>query len=253
MRSYYCWVKMESYSKRTKEALKALIPKKNCCKRIAEDFHKIEIEADFIRKAEMIRSIPSHFKCASCKTKAVSMLFILYGNITDPDKQYHLEFSFKSSEERAAAEELLSISGFELKPAMRKNRFLLYTKSSGRIEDFLAIIGANRSAFDLMNAKIVREVRGDANRQMNCDMANINKTIAAAEHIVDAIAWMHETGTILRLPAELRETALLRFENTQASMSELGAMHDPSISKSGVKHRLDKIESAYHKFKEELK
>lgn len=244
---------MESYSKRTKEALKALIPKKNCCKRIIEDFYKIEKEDDHLKRAEMLEALPAHFKCSSCKTKAISMLFILYGNITDPDKQYHLEFSFKSIEERDASKVLLALGEFEMKPSMRKNRYLLYTKSSTKIEDFLAIIGANRSAFDLMNAKIVREVRGDANRQMNCDMANINKTIAAAEHIIDAIAWMHETGTILRLPAELRETALLRFENTQASMSELGAMHEPSISKSGVKHRLDKIESAYHKFREELK
>ena len=244
---------MESYSKRTKEALKLLLPKKNCCKRIADDFVRLENEDDALVRAEKIRSLPEHFKCNSCKTKAVSMLFIIYGNITDPDKQYHLEFSFKSEEERDAASILLSLSDFEMKPSKRKNRFLLYTKSSAKIEDFLAIIGANRSAFDLMNAKIVREVRGDANRQMNCDMANINKSIAAAEHIIDIIAWMHDTGTILRLPAELRETAILRFENTQASMAELGALHDPSISKSGVKHRLDKIESAYHKFKEELK
>ena len=244
---------MESYSKKTKEALKNLIPKKNCCKRIADDFVKIEHEDNYLVRAEKLRALPNHFKCSSCKTKAISMLFILYGNITDPDKQYHLEFSFKSEEERDAGAELLQLSDFEMKPSKRKNRYLLYTKSSSKIEDFLAIIGANRSAFDLMNAKIVREVRGDANRQMNCDMANINKTIAAAEHIIDAIAWMHETGTILRLPAELRETALLRFENTQASMSELGALHEPSISKSGVKHRLDKIESAYHRFKEELK
>lgn len=244
---------MESYSKRTKEALKALIPKKNCCKRIADDFYSIENESDSVKRAEKISNLPQHFKCSSCKTKAISMLFILYGNITDPDKQYHLEFSFKSEAEREAAGAILALSDFEMKPTKRKNRFILYTKSSSKIEDFLAIIGANRSAFDLMNAKIVREVRGDANRQMNCDMANINKSIAAAEHIIDAIAWMHETGTILRLPTELRETAILRFENTQASMSELGALHEPSISKSGVKHRLDKIESAYHRFKEELK
>ncbi len=244
---------MESYSKRTKEALKNIIPKKNCCRRIVEDFYKIENEEDSAVRAEQIRGLSSHFKCNSCKTKAISMLFILYGNITDPDKQYHLEFSFKSEEERDASAQLLELCDFEMKPVVRKNRYIIYTKSSSKIEDFLAIIGANRSAFDLMNAKIVREVRRDANRQMNCDMANINKTITAAEHIIDIIAWMHETGTILRLPAELRETAILRFENTQASMSELGAIHNPSISKSGVKHRLDKIESAYHKFKEELK
>ncbi len=242
---------MESYSVRTKKALSALIPKKNCCKRITDDVMALSCVSDPLERAERISKLNIHFRCNNCKTKALTALFIVFGNITDPDKQYHLEFSLESEEEREALNQILLADNYVMKQTKRKNRYILYTKSSSAIEDFLAIIGANKAAFELMNAKIVREVREDANRQSNCDMANINKTIAAAEHIIDIIGKMHENGTILRLPAELRETAILRFENTQASMSELGAMHNPSISKSGVKHRLDKIESAYHKFKEE--
>ena len=242
---------MESYSALTKKSLIDQVPKKNCCKRITDDVLALKSISDPFERAERIKRLSVHFKCNHCATKAVTALFIVYGNITDPDKQYHLEFSFESEEEREAVNSILISDNFVMKKTKRKNRFILYSKSSSAIEDFLAIIGANKAAFELMNAKIVREVREDANRQSNCDMANINKTIAAAEHIIDIIGKMHESGTILRLPVELRETAILRFENTQASMSELGAMHNPSISKSGVKHRLDKIESAYHKFKEE--
>ena len=136
-----------------------------------------------------------------------------------------------------------------MKKAKRKNRYLLYIKDSTQIEDFFAVIGANRLAFDLMNSKIVREVRGDANRQMNCDMANIKKTLSAAGKHIEIIGELKESGAIIRLPHDLRETAELRYENTQASMSDLGLLHVPPISKSGVTHRLDKIVDFYEELK----
>lgn len=137
-----------------------------------------------------------------------------------------------------------------MKAGRRGERYLLYLKSSGEIEDFLALTGATRAAFDLMNAKIVREVRGNANRQMNCDMANISKSLAAAQQYTDAILEIFHRGYEIRLPEELRETARLRLENPQASMAELGHLHSPPISKSGVKHRLDKILQFYKSFSE---
>jgi len=137
-----------------------------------------------------------------------------------------------------------------MKATKRKNRYLLYIKDSTQIEDFFAVIGANRLAFDLMNSKIVREVRGDANRQMNCDMANIKKTLSAAGKHIEIIGELKNSGAIIRLPADLRETADLRFENTQASMADLGLLHNPPISKSGVKHRLDKIVDFFEELKE---
>ena len=139
-----------------------------------------------------------------------------------------------------------SENGIDMKKGKRKNRFLLYVKDSTQIEDFFAVIGANKLAFDLMNSKIVREVRGDANRQMNCDMANIKKTLSAAGKHIEMIEDLKEKGLFIRLPQDLRITAELRYENTQASMADLGLLHNPPISKSGVKHRLDKIEELYN-------
>ena len=89
----------------------------------------------------------------------------------------------------------------------------------------------------------------DANRQMNCDMANIKKTLSAAGKHIEIIAEMKEKGTFIRLPADLRETAEIRFANDQASMAELGRYHNPPISKSGVKHRLDKLVDFYEDIK----
>ncbi len=242
---------MVSYSKQIKETLKESIPKKNCCKRIQEDVFSLQGVADAEKRAEVISGLSKHFKCASCQTRALSALFIAFGNVTDPEKQYHLEFSFNSEGERNAAKELLDELSFEMKCSKRKNRFILYIKSSEKIEDFFALIGANKAAFDFINTKIINEVRGDANRQMNCDMANIQKSIAAAEGIVAMISEMDQKGYLKRLPPDLYETATLRMENYQASMNELGMLHSPQISKSGVKHRLDKIKELYFKFNSE--
>jgi len=201
-------------------------------------------------RAERIAKAPEHFKCASCFSHFLKGLFVNYGNVTNPEKSYHLELSFKSEGERDAVGEVLLENGMPMKATKRKNRYLLYIKDSTQIEDFFAVIGANRLAFDLMNSKIVREVRGDANRQMNCDMANIKKTLSAAGKHIEIIGELKNSGAIIRLPADLRETADLRFENTQASMADLGLLHNPPISKSGVKHRLDKIVDFFEELKE---
>ena len=242
---------MISYSKQIKETLRESHPKKNCCRRIQEDVFSLTTIEDSIKRAEIISGLSKHFKCATCHTRALSALFITFGNVTDPEKQYHLEFSFKSEDERDAAKILLDEMSFEMQSSKRKNRFILYIKSSEKIEDFFALIGANKAAFDFINTKIINEVKGDANRQLNCDMANIQKSIAAAEGVVSMISEMDENGYLKRLPTDLQETARLRMENSQASMNELGMLHNPQISKSGVKHRLDKIKELYVKFNSE--
>ncbi len=242
---------MLSYSKQIKEDLRESVPKKKCCKRIQDDVFSLTGIDDPTVCADLMFALPRHFKCASCCARALSALFIVFGNVTNPEKRYHLEFSFESEKEREAAKAILDSLNFKMKCSNRKNRYILYIKSSEKIEDFFALIGANKAAFDFINTKIIHEVRADANRQMNCDMANISKSIAAAEQFVEMITEMDEKGYIKRLPTDLQQTAKLRIENTQASMSELGALHEPQISKSGVKHRLDKIKEFYVKLNSE--
>ncbi len=236
---------MESYSRITKEAILNTLPKKKCCQRIRQDALAYVDICDRFARAEKIASAETHFRCDLCRANFIAGLFISFGSITDPDKQYHLEFSFETSEEQEAAAKILSDGGIFMKYGQRGERHLLYLKSSGEIEDFLAFTGATSAAFDLMNAKIVREVRGNANRQMNCDMANISKSLVAAQQYTNVIGEIFHKGLENRLPKELQETARLRCENPQASMAELGKLHNSPISKSGVKHRLDKILQFY--------
>lgn len=235
-----------SYSKSAKKSLlESAEKKKKCCERMLSDMLSLESVTESSKRAELIRTATEHFKCGFCFAYFLRGLFIVFGNVTDPEKRYHLELSFESSEERECVLEILFENGVDMKSCERKNRFLLYLKDSSQIEDFFAVIGANKLAFDLMNSKILREVRGDANRQMNCDMANIKKSLSAAGKHIEMIAYLNDSGAIIRLPSDLRETARLRYENTQASLADLGHLHNPPISKSGVKHRLDKIADFY--------
>jgi DNA-binding protein WhiA len=238
-----------SYSKAAKDALlDSSEKKKKCCARMLSDILELTY-SDGEERVARLSEAPNHFKCASCFTYFLKGLFVAYGNVTNPEKSYHLELSFVSEEERDCVSDILEDNGMSMKKGKRKNRFLLYIKDSTQIEDFFAVIGANKLAFDLMNSKILREVRGDANRQMNCDMANIKKTLSAAGKHIEIIGDMMERDLIIRLPKDLRETAELRYENTQASMADLGLLHNPPISKSGVKHRLDKIVDFYEEIK----
>lgn len=242
---------MESYSKKVKNVLVNTPVKKNCCKRIWEDVMSLDSYEDIGARCERIRNLSVHLKCNGCHSRLLAALFSRYGTVTDPSKQYHLEFSFDFPEEREAVRNILVDEGFDMTSAERKGRDILYVKDSSKIEDFFAMIGATTVAFDLMNTKIIHEMRGTANRLMNCDIANINKSIAAAEQLVSMISEMEKSGYLKSLPAELYATAKLRLENTQASMAELGAMHEPQISKSGVNHRLEKIKGYYTKYKSE--
>ncbi len=230
-----------SYSSETKKALSETVDKKNCCRRMYSDGIGLKSLDDRSARVDIIRSAPQHFRCDNCFPAFLRGLFVAFGNVTDPAKQYHLELSLETEEECAAVGELLLQHGIEMKRGARRSRQLLYIKNSELIEDFFAVVGANKAAFELINSKIVREVRGDANRQSNCDMANIKKSLSASKKYTEVIEKMISDGTISRLPKDLSETAMLRIENTQASMSDLALMHKVPISKSGVKHRLDKI------------
>ena len=179
--------------------------------------------------------------CDGCRAVFVREMFIKYGSITDPAKQYHLDFSFKTEEERDAAYEILSSAGFEFRKTVRRERFIIYIKESSVIEDFLVYMGAQNAAFDVMNSKIVHEFRNSVNRQVNCDTANIEKQLASVKKYTDAIKLLEENGKLDTLPDELKETARVRMENEQLSLADLGALLTPPVTKSGVRHRLDKI------------
>ncbi len=230
----------KSYAENLRAALTVLPVKKKCCAYSLKDADALrDMPAD--ARPDAMRSAAARCKCAACLPHFVTGLFLLYGSVTDPAKRNHLEFSFETEAECEALEEILQPIGIAGGRTRRKKQAIYYLKDGEAIADFLAYIGANTAAFDFMNSRIEREFRNNANRLVNCDTANIDKSLKAAEEQTAAIRALTESGKISLLPASLRQTAELRMQFSQLSMKELGDAHEPPISKSGVSHRLTKI------------
>ena len=167
--------------------------------------------------------------------------FLAGGSVTDPKKGYHLELAtshYHVSRELAA---LLPELGFSPKETTRKANYVTYFKSSAAIEDFLTAMGAPIQAMEIMNAKAEKQLRGGVNRRVNCDAANLGKAVDAAQEQIEAIHRLEARGMLSGLPEKLRQTARLRLEHPEMTLSELAALCDPPITKSALNHRLHKL------------
>ncbi len=167
--------------------------------------------------------------------------FLAGGSVTDPAKRYHLEMTtshYKVSRETCA---LLVECGFSPKELSRGGNNILYFKQSDYIEDFLTAIGAQVSAMGVMEAKVEKDLRNGVNRRVNCETANLTKVVDASMGQMAAIRALEEAGDLEKLPGKLRETALLRRENPEATLQELAAMLQPPITKSAINHRMRKL------------
>ena len=176
-----------------------------------------------------------------CRRAFLRGAFLAGGSVTDPEKRYHLELStthWKVSRETGT---LLLEMELPAKETERKGSSVLYYKQSEAIEDFLTVIGAPVSAMAVMEAKIEKDWRNEANRKTNCDSANVDKAVAAAQEQLAAIRKLEERAVLETLPEKLRQTAALRREHPETTLSELAELHEPPISKSAVNHRMRKL------------
>jgi DNA-binding protein WhiA len=165
--------------------------------------------------------------------------FLAGGSVTDPAKRYHLELVTDHYNVSREMYSLLLDMGFEPKEAVRKGNYVNYFKQSSAIEDFLTTIGAPVAAMDLMSQKIEKDMRNSVNRKVNCDTANVTKTVDAAFQQIEAIERLEKESGLDSLPDKLRETALLRLGNPEASLSELAS--ELRVTKSCLNHRLRKL------------
>lgn len=178
-------------------------------------------------------------KCRLCHSFFLRGLFLAAGRLTDPTKQYMLEFLVKNSLERF--KELFSELGLVPKISLKPKETVIYFRNSSSIEDFFALAAMNTTTFALMNAKIQGEIRNNVNRVANCETNNIKKAVSASAGQIEIIAELVKKGLISQLPDELQKTALLRLEHSDLSLSQLASLITPYISKPGLSHRLKKI------------
>ena len=176
-----------------------------------------------------------------CRISFFRGAFLAGGSVTDPDKGYHLELVTSHYNVGREMPALLRESGFEPKTTERKANYVTYFKQSSYIEDFLTAIGSPVAAMGIMNAKAEKNLRGSINRRVNCEAANLDKTVDASMVQIEAIRMLEERGMLEQLPEKLKETAILRRENPELTLTQLAAMCDPPVTKSALNHRLRKL------------
>lgn len=183
----------------------------------------------------------AHLEEEHCRTSFLRGAFLAGGSVTDPLKSYHLELATSHFHVGREVPALMQEAGFQPKTTTRKGNYITYFKQSEHIEDLLTAIGAPVSAMDMMTAKLERDLRGSVNRRVNCDAANLDKLVAAAQHQIEAIHKLEERGLLVSQPAKIQEAAKLRMDNPELTLSQLAALCDPPVTKSALNHRLRKL------------
>lgn len=230
------------------EKLKQLLQKKKNAYIVNKK--EILISSDILRFFAIAEIANMVFKCQNCREHFFKGLFFSCGTINSPEKAYRLELVFSCEERAEEVKEYVSEFGILFNSSKRNTKTILYMKRCEMIENFLALMGASNSAFDLINSKIKNEVRNIANRATNCDSANINKSLVATQKYINAINEIIRLGCFEELSQPLQEIALARINYDDINLVELGKKFSPPISKSGVHHRLERILAFYRSLEE---
>lgn len=187
------------------------------------------------------RIYPPVVSSMCCRRAYIRGAFISVGSVNDPEKNYHLEFVLGDMETAQQLKNLINSFGLDAKVVERKDHFVVYLKEGEQIVDLLNVMGAPLALMDLENVRIVKEMRNDINRKVNCETANLNKVVGAAVKQLEDITYIEETIGLSKLPEQLEEVARLRLEYPDKSLKELGFFLMTPVGKSGVNHRLRKI------------
>ncbi len=184
-----------------------------------------------------------------CRRAYIRGAFLAAGSVSNPEKSYHLEIVCQDERQALFLAELLESFDIEAKTILRKKYHVLYVKDGTKIVETLNVMGAHIALMDFENMRILKEMRNSVNRKVNCETANIGKTVNAAQRQIEDIKQLMNTDVYRNLPPALREMADLRVTYPEATLKELGELSTPTLGKSGVNHRLRKLS----KMAEELK
>lgn len=225
-------------------------------KKFCITFPKLELEEAYYENNEVILNrvqIQEKIAKQELLQKAfVRGAFLGGGSINNPKNTYHLELLFSNEDNMKIVWDILSNYHIYFKEIKKKTAQALYTKDGEEISKFLAFIGANSSVLKFEDIRVYRDMRNQINRKVNCETANLNKTVNAAFKQIEAISYLQEIGELKKMTQQLQEIAKLRIENPEASLVELGKMLKSPIGKSGVNHRLQAIQKIAEEKRNEL-
>lgn len=194
---------------------------------------------------------PLLIKNSCCRRAFLRGAFLCIGSMSDPHKGYHLEFVCENEIGALQIQQVINSFEIEAKIVRRKKYYVVYLKEGSGIVDLLNVMGAHVSLMQFENLRVEKEVRNSINRQVNCEAANITKTVNAASKQIEDIILLQKNYGLSNLPDNLRQMAQVRLEHPESSLQELGAYLNPPVGKSGVNHRLRKLSELAEKLKEE--
>ncbi len=186
-----------------------------------------------------------------CKKAFVRGIFLAAGSVNDPQKAYHFEIVVHNREMAQSVQEVIKSFSLDAKIVKRKKYYVVYLKEGSMIVDILNVMEAYVGLMDMENVRILKDMRNDINRRVNCETANIKKTVNAARRQIEDIEYIERTKGLRYLNDSLRSLAEIRLEEPDANLAELGQMLNPPVSKSGVNHRLRKISSIANALRED--
>ncbi len=207
------------------------ISDKLLCKEISESFNRGKY-AEYISLLSINEDMTWSF---------IKGLFLSCGSVSSPETDYHLEFYFRDRQTALFSQNMLSSLGFYPKILKRRNEYIVYFKDSSLIEDILAGIGAMKSVLQLMDSKVLKDIRNKINRQTNCETANMRKTISASAQQVKAITYIYQKKGSEFLSDDLKKIADFRLENPNMSLNEMAETLNGEFSKSSIDRRLKKL------------
>ena len=205
----------------------------------------------YARGEELLAVRQAIVQAVCCKRAYIRGAFLAAGSVSDPEKFYHLEIVCATEPKAKQIRSIMATFGIEARIVVRKRHYVVYIKEGNQIVDMLNVMEAHRSLMEFENVRILKEMRGNVNRQVNCETANINKTVSAAISQIEDITYIRDRLGFESLPDGLAQIARARLMKPEATLKELGEDLDPPVGKSGVNHRLRKLSELAGKLRDQ--
>ncbi len=205
----------------------------------------------YVKGEEFLAVQNAIVQAACCKRAYIRGAFIAAGSMSDPNKSYHFEIVCNNPEQAACLQDMVNSFELDAKVVKRKKSYIVYLKEGSQIVDILNVMEAHVALLELENVRIMKEMRNSVNRQVNCETANISKTVSAAVRQMEDIMYIQDTIGLDGLPEGLKDAAEARLANPEATLEELGAYLAPPVGKSGVNHRMRKLSEIADQLREE--
>lgn len=208
----------------------------------------LRADGEIMENLSVVKNVVTQQVC--CRRAFIRGAFLASGSVSDPEKFYHFEIVCATEEKAEQLQHMMVSFGLDAKVIVRKKYYVVYIKEGSQIVDLLNIMEAPVSLMELENIRILKEMRNSVNRQVNCETANINKTVSAAVKQIEDITYIQDTIGLDGLPEILCEMAKARLAWPEATLKELGEALEPPVGKSGVNHRLRKLSELADKLRD---